>query len=85
MFQIFFCGNFQVLLDMVLFWEGPTVRTQEEVPQSNLANMFAQVVMMKKKPSELSNSLFSPFRNSENKIQIKAKQVKSIYVSICFL
>jgi len=46
--------------------------------------MFAQVVMMKKKPYELFNSLFSPFLNSENKIQVKAKQKENICFNLYF-
>ena len=46
------------LVDIVLVCEGPTVRTQEEVPQCNMANPCLHN-SDDEKPSELFISLFS--------------------------
>ena len=72
------------MVDIVLVCEGPTVRTQEEVPQCNMANPCLHNSDDKKKRLNLS-SLFSPFVKFEkvSNIQVKSKQVKSLYVSIC--
>ena len=72
---------------MVLVWERPTVRTQEGAPQSNMVKpIFAQVVVIKKKPLDyLSLSLSLSFVFLGKFLKIKNIQVKSRQVeSICF-
>ena len=47
--------------------------------------MFAQVVMLKKKPSEVFISLvFFSFVNFDKNIQVKSKQIKSTCFNLYF-
>ena len=75
---------FRFLLDMVLLWEGPTVKHRRRSPNPTWqTHVCTSSCDKKKKPSELFISLFSPFVNFEKK-QVKAKQAKTLCFNLYF-